>query len=145
MTLQDNRIIVLGGTSGIGLAVAQAAAAEGARVLIASSNRARVDKALKTLPDGAEGHTVDLLDGAAVQGFFDAVGPFDHLVYTAGESLALGRLDETEVSDARRFFNLRYWGAFTAAKYAHGAIRPGGSIVFTSGVAGARPGPGWSA
>lgn len=144
MTLEDKRIIILGGTSGIGLAVAQAAAAEGARVLIASSDISRVEQALASLPTGSEGRAVDLRDGASVQAFFDAVGAFDHLVYTAGEALALAPLDDTDIASARRFFELRYWGAFTAAKYGQGGIRPGGSIVFTSGVAGARPGAGWS-
>jgi NAD(P)-dependent dehydrogenase (short-subunit alcohol dehydrogenase family) len=144
MTLNDKRIVILGGTSGIGLAVAQAAAAQGARLVVASSAQARVDEALAALPAGAEGRALDLLDGAAIQGFFSEIGPFDHLVYTAGEALELGRLEEMEVASARRFFELRYWGAFTAAKHGHRNIRPGGSIVFTSGVASARPGPGWS-
>jgi NAD(P)-dependent dehydrogenase (short-subunit alcohol dehydrogenase family) len=144
MTLHNQRIVVLGGTSGIGLAVAQAAAAEGARIVVASRDIARVEQALATLPAGAEGRSLDLHDGPAVEAFFATIGPFDHLVYTAGESLKLSRLEESDVVDARRFFDLRYWGAFTAVKWAHRQIRPGGSVVFTSGVAGARPGPGWA-
>jgi 5,10-methylene-tetrahydrofolate dehydrogenase/methenyl tetrahydrofolate cyclohydrolase len=50
MNFQGTRIVVLGGSSGIGLAVAQAAARAGATVVIASSRRARVDEALKTRP-----------------------------------------------------------------------------------------------
>jgi NAD(P)-dependent dehydrogenase (short-subunit alcohol dehydrogenase family) len=144
MTLNSKRIVILGGSSGIGLAVAQAAAAEEARIVIASSNSARVAEALATLPPGAEGRTLDLTDSAAVEAFFGAAGPFDHLVYTAGESLKLAAIAEADIASARRFFELRYWGASTAAKWAHSRIRPGGSIVFTSGMAGARPGPGWS-
>jgi NAD(P)-dependent dehydrogenase (short-subunit alcohol dehydrogenase family) len=144
MTLNDQRIVVLGGTSGIGLAVAQAAAAEGARVVVASRDLTRIEQALATLPASAEGRALDLQDAVAVEAFFAAIGAFDHLVYTAGESLRLSPLEETDVADARRFFDLRYWGAYTAAKWAHGRIRPGGSMVFTSGVAGARPGPGWA-
>lgn len=144
MSLNDKRIVILGGTSGIGLAVAQAAAAQGARLVVASSAQARVDQTLAALPAGAEGRALDLLDGAAIQSFFSEIGPFDHLVYTAGEALELGRLEEMDVASARRFFELRYWGAFTAAKHGHRNIRGGGSIVFTSGVASARPGPGWS-
>jgi NAD(P)-dependent dehydrogenase (short-subunit alcohol dehydrogenase family) len=144
MTLKDKRIIVLGGTSGIGLAVAEAAATDGAQVLVASSDDARVKRALSILPAGAEGHVLDLSNATAIAAFFDAVGPFDHLVYTAGESLKLSPLAEGDVASARHFFELRYWGAFMAARWGHRQIRTGGSIVFTSGVAGARPGPGWS-
>jgi NAD(P)-dependent dehydrogenase (short-subunit alcohol dehydrogenase family) len=58
--------------------------------------------------------------------------------------LQLGRLAEIEIAAARDFFALRYWGAFMAAKFGSGSIRPGGSIVFTSGLAGLRPHAGWS-
>jgi NAD(P)-dependent dehydrogenase (short-subunit alcohol dehydrogenase family) len=144
MTLQGRRIVVLGGSSGIGLAVAQAAAREGATVVIASSRRARVDEALKTLPEGTEGHALDLADEPAVRAVFARLGNFDHLVFTAGESLQLDRLTNTDIEAAKRFFGLRYWGAYLAAKHGSGSIREGGSIVFTSGIAGQRPRPGWS-
>ena len=144
MTLKDKRIIVLGGTSGIGLAVAQAAAADGAQLVVASSDDARLKRALPALPAGADGRVVDLSNGAAIEAFFDAVGPFDHLVYTAGEALKLSPLADGDIASARHFFEVRYWGAFTAARWGCRQIRAGGSIVFTSGIAGARPGPGWS-
>jgi NAD(P)-dependent dehydrogenase (short-subunit alcohol dehydrogenase family) len=144
MTLNGKRIVVLGGSSGIGLAVAQSAAREGAAVVIVSSNQARVDQALATLPAGAEGHAADLGDEAAVRALFGKLGAFDHLVFTAGESLQLATLADIDVPAARAFFGLRYWGAFLAAKYGSGSIRAGGSIVFTSGIAGQRPRAGWA-
>jgi NAD(P)-dependent dehydrogenase (short-subunit alcohol dehydrogenase family) len=144
MAFGGKRVVVLGGSSGIGLATAQAAAREGASVVIASSRRSRVDEALATLPAGAEGYALNLADEAAVQPLFAGLGPFDHLVFTAGEALQLGSLAETDVIAARSFFDLRYWGAFIAAKYGSGSIRAGGSIVFTSGIAGQRPRAGWA-
>jgi NAD(P)-dependent dehydrogenase (short-subunit alcohol dehydrogenase family) len=144
MTLDGQRIVVLGGSSGIGLATAQAAACEGACVVVASSRKARLDEALATLPPGTEGHVLDLADGDATQALFARLGDFDHLVYTAGETLQLGPLATTDIDAARRFFTLRYWGAYSAAKYGSGHIRKGGSIVFTSGIAGQRPHAGWS-
>jgi NAD(P)-dependent dehydrogenase (short-subunit alcohol dehydrogenase family) len=144
MNLQGKRVVICGGSSGIGLATARAAAAEGAPVVIVSSRQARVDEALASLPPNAEGHAVDLTNEAAVRAFFSRLGGFDHLVYTAGDQLQLGALKDTEIETARRFFDLRYWGAFMAAKYAAQKIRPGGSIVFSSGTAGRRPHPGWA-
>src|SRR5580704_19067250 len=144
MSLHGKRIVVLGGSSGIGLATAQAAVREGASVAIASSRKARVDEALATLPAGTEGHVLDLADSEATQALFARLGSFDHLVFTAGETLQLGSLATTDVDAAHRFFTLRYWGAYCAAKFGSGGIRSGGSIVFTSGVAGQRPHPGWS-
>src|SRR5580658_748816 len=97
MTLNGKRIVVLGGSSGIGQAVAQAAAREGATLVIASSNRARVDAALKTLPANAEGHAVDLGSEAAIAALFAKLGDFDHLAYTAGENLRLANLDKLDM------------------------------------------------
>jgi NAD(P)-dependent dehydrogenase (short-subunit alcohol dehydrogenase family) len=144
MTLKGQRIVVLGGSSGIGLATAQAAACEGASVVIASSRKARIDEALATLPTGTEGHMLDLADTDQTQALFARLGQFDHLVFTAGETLQLGSLATTDVDAARRFFTLRYWGAYCAAKYGSASLRKGGSIVFTSGIAGQRPQAGWS-
>jgi NAD(P)-dependent dehydrogenase (short-subunit alcohol dehydrogenase family) len=143
MTLDGQRIVVLGGSSGIGLAIAQAAGREGASVVIASSQQPKVDAALAVLP-GAEGHAVDFGSASSIEGLFDRLGPFDHLAYTAGEALALGKLADTDPAAAQRFFAIRYWGAFFAAKFGAPAIRPGGSIVFTSGTAGRRPRAGWA-
>ena len=144
MTLNGKRIVVLGGSSGIGLATAQAAAREGANVVIASSRKSRIDEALATLPTGTESHVLDLADSDATQALFARLGSFDHLVFTAGETLQLGSLVTTDVDVARRFFGLRYWGAYCAAKYGCSSIREGGSIVFTSGIAGKRPHAGWT-
>jgi NAD(P)-dependent dehydrogenase (short-subunit alcohol dehydrogenase family) len=144
MNLNGKRVVVLGGTSGIGLAVAEAVAQAGAVPVVASSNPGRVEAALARLSAGAVGQAVNLLDEGAVRDFFARTGPFDHLVYTAGESLQLGSLASMSLAQARQFFELRYWGAMTAAKYGAPSIRPGGSIVFTSGIAGARPQSGWA-
>ena len=144
MGLNGKRVVILGGSSGIGLAVAQAAANEGAKVVVASSNSDRLDRALSSLPAGSEGRVTNLLSNRDVAALFEDLGDFDHLVYTAGEALQIAPLKAIDISTARSFFELRYWGALAAAKAAQGRLRPGGSIVFTSGVAGARPGSGWS-
>ena len=144
MTLDGKRIVVLGGSSGIGLATAQAASHAGASVVIVSSQQVRVDQALARLPAGTEGHAIDLTDETAVRALFARLGAFDHMVFTAGEALRLGNLADTDMEQARRFFELRYWGAYVAAKHAGALIRPGGSIVFTSGLAGQRPHAGWA-
>jgi NAD(P)-dependent dehydrogenase (short-subunit alcohol dehydrogenase family) len=143
-TLAGKRVIILGGSAGIGLAVAQAAAAEGAVVVIGSSNHQRVDEALKTLPATATGNAVDLSDEEAIKNFFATVGAFDHLVYTAGENLRLSNITETDVTFARNYFTIRYWGAFLSIKYGVASLREGGAITLTSGVAAERPGKGWS-
>jgi NAD(P)-dependent dehydrogenase (short-subunit alcohol dehydrogenase family) len=142
--MHGKRVVVLGGTSGIGLAVAGAAARAGADVVIGSSRSERVSSALAELPTGTVGRTIDLRSADEIRKFFEDLGSYDHLVYTAGESLLLRNLEHLELAAAQRFFDVRYWGALTAAKFGSQGIRPGGSIVFTSGTASHRPGPGWS-
>lgn len=140
--LNQSRIVILGGSAGIGRAVAERAAGEGARVIIVSSNQARLNEALSAVPK-SEGHALDLRSEAAVRALFDRVGAFDHLVYTAGEELLLAPLPELDLGKARDFFELRYWGALTAVQAARRQIRQGGSIVLTSGLAAHRPHPGF--
>ena len=144
MSLRGKRVVVLGGTSGIGFATAAAASHDGAAVVLASSRQERVDRAVAALPKSAEGHAVDLAREDGVRGFFQRVGAFDHLVFTAGETLQLGPIGATGLDAARRAFDLRFWGAYTAAKYASANIRPGGSIVLTTGIAWTRPLKGWT-
>jgi NAD(P)-dependent dehydrogenase (short-subunit alcohol dehydrogenase family) len=142
--LTNKKVVVLGGSSGIGLATAIAASQEGAEVTIVSSNQQRIDKALEQLPEGSKGLAINLTDEQQVQELFSKIGAFDHLVYTAGESLVLKTLEEISIQDAKGFFDLRYWGAFAAVKYGAPQINAGGSITLTGGVASARPGKGWS-
>ena len=144
MNMNAKRVLVMGGTSGIGLATAQGAAREGARVVVVSSRAERVEEALGALPASAEGQVADLTSEEAIIALFQSVGAIDHLVFTAGEALQLGNIAAADVDTARRFFDLRYWGAYLAAKYGSRNIRPGGSIVFTSGIASQRPLAGWS-
>ena len=144
MDIAGQHIVIIGGTSGIGLAVAEAASKAGAAVVVASSRDASVAEALARLPPAAKGHRLDIRDEAAIAAFFEGIGEFDHLVFTAGESLQLGAVRETEIAAAKAFFETRYWGAFMTAKHAAPRLRPGGSIVFTSGIAGQRPQTGWA-
>jgi len=142
--LSGTRIIILGASSGIGLATAKAAAAEGAGTVIVSSNQRRIDQALKGLPTGSEGYAVDLSSEQNIKSFFDHIGNFDHLVYSAGENLTLAPIAETDIEQARQFFTIRYWGAYTTVKYASGHIKPGGSIGLMGGNAGLRPAKNWT-
>jgi NAD(P)-dependent dehydrogenase (short-subunit alcohol dehydrogenase family) len=85
MDLNSQRVVVLGGTSGIGLATAQAAARGGAEVTVISRQPASVDRALAELPPGVRGRTAELTDPAAVRSLFGDLGDIDHVVFTAGE------------------------------------------------------------
>ena len=141
--LQNKRVVILGGSSGIGFAVAEQAASQGAKIVIASSSAERVQNAIELLGRNVQGHTLDLSDEQAVELLFAKIGAFDHLVFTAGDPLLLDDLATTDLKQARRAFELRYWAALAAVKYGSPLIRKGGSIVLTTGIAGQRPHKGW--
>jgi NAD(P)-dependent dehydrogenase (short-subunit alcohol dehydrogenase family) len=140
-SLTGNTVLVLGGSTGIGLAVAKLAAAQGAKVSIVSSNQQKINEALKELPAGSQGFVVNLADEAAIKAFFATADAIDHLVYTAGENLQLSETATLDIAAATKFWNIRYWGAVAAVKY--GAPKIKGSIVLTAGSAGTKPGKGW--
>ncbi|RKP49766.1 SDR family oxidoreductase [Pararobbsia silviterrae] len=142
MSLAGKRLIVIGGTSGIGFAIAAAARELGADVIVASSHRTHVDAALQRLP-GASGDVVDLRDEASVSRFFDMHGAFDHLSITAGdwESMASARKPvlELDLAEARGSLDVRFWGALAAIKHGSRHIAPNGSITLTGGMLAHRP------
>ena len=140
-TLHAKTVVIVGGTSGIGYAVAQAALEAGARVVVASSKAANVGTALQTLGGEAEGHAIDVNDEADVAGVFEKIGALDHLVYTAGDwGVRLGgTLGDLDLAAARAVFSVRFWGALSVVKHCQARIAPGGSITLTDGALAHRP------
>ncbi|KAG9118886.1 hypothetical protein FRC07_006385 [Ceratobasidium sp. 392] len=156
--LNGKKVLIIGGSSGIGRGVAGASLANGALVVIASSTRSKVDAAVELLKkgiDGKDGVTVsgesfNIKDFPALTGFLSKHAPFDHLVITAGEapakSLAGGLAPDVDIREQLQdSMHSRYWAVLNAANHAHHhkLIRPGGSIVLTIGTAQQRPYPGW--
>jgi NAD(P)-dependent dehydrogenase (short-subunit alcohol dehydrogenase family) len=141
MSLDGKRIVIIGGSSGIGFAVAEAALAEGAGVVIGSSQAANVEAATTRLGNRATGHAIDVRREADVAAFFEKVGPFDHLVFTAGDWGGRGarQITETDLERSADLLTVRYWGAISAVKHAQPLIRGGGSIVLTNGLIAHRP------
>lgn len=140
--LIGKRVVVIGGSSGIGFAVAEGALAEGASVIIGSSGADNVEAAVKRLGAGAEGSAVDVRDEAGVAAFFERVGAFDHLAYTAGDWTALRTprtIPEMDLAEAGSVFAIRFWGALAAIKHASRTIAQDGSITLTDGVVARRP------
>jgi NAD(P)-dependent dehydrogenase (short-subunit alcohol dehydrogenase family) len=142
MSLRNAHVLVIGGTSGIGLEVARAVANRGAAPIVVSRHQSSVDRALAELPDGARGATVDLADPSALERLAEKVGDVDHLVYTAGESLEFTQLADLTPAVINGFFQTRFVGALSAVRVFRSRIRAGGSVTLTSGTAAWRPGFG---
>lgn len=141
MKLAGKRIVVIGGSSGIGLAVAAGALEEGAEVTIGSSQAGRIEEARSQLHGRVAGAVVNVQDEDSVGSFFEQIGPFDHLVYTAGDwgHRGVKSLTETKIEDFGRALAVRFFGALLAAKHGAPRIRVGGSITMTGGMVARRP------
>jgi NAD(P)-dependent dehydrogenase (short-subunit alcohol dehydrogenase family) len=140
MSLDGKRVVVIGGASGIGFAVAALAREIGAEVVIASRNAAKVATAVECL-SGATGGAVDLRDEASVSSFFETLGAFDHLAITAGDwgGTRFVATQDLDLVAARDGLEIRFWGVLAAVKHGSRMIAPDGSITMTSGLMAHRP------
>lgn len=141
MRLDGQRMLIIGGSSGIGLGVARAALAAGAAVTIVGRTRDKLAAARAELDGKPDTVQADAGDVAAVQGLVRELGELDHLVTTAAE-LAFAPFAKLGPEQVERGLRSKIWAPFFAAQAAAERMRRGGSITFFSGAAAYRPGPG---
>jgi NAD(P)-dependent dehydrogenase (short-subunit alcohol dehydrogenase family) len=136
--------VVIGGASGIGWAVAQGLAASGRRVTVADRNADGAAERAAELgaPHGAA--AVDVTDEASVAALFDATGPIDIVVNTAGFG-GFGRITEQPVEDFRAIIDCCLTGGFIVMKHAGRQLREGGSLVSITSLNARLAAPGMSA
>ena len=134
MLLQGKSVVVVGGSSGIGLAAAQLAKDEGAAVTIASRSAERLRAAAERI--GARAFAADVTRDADVEALFKSCGRVDHVVVTAAQ-LRTGPIKSLAIEDARATLESKFWGAWRVARYAD--IAPGGSLTIVSGYFSIRP------
>ncbi len=139
-SLSGNTVVVIGGSSGIGLETARQAHAAGAKLIITGRNQGRLDAARDEL--GASAVTLDLNDAAALQRFFaDLPAPVDHAVVTGGGPV-YGPIATLDFDAARAMLEEHLLGALRVARECAGRVRPGGSLTFFTGTDSRRPNPG---
>jgi len=134
----NKTVAVVGGGSGIGKAVAMAAARDGAKVILSSRSRDKLEAASRDVP-GAEIAPVDMTDAASVDAWQAALPKLDHLVISAS-SAAHGRFADLPDDALRGMFDAKFFGPYATARAALPKMREGGSITFFSGVLSRRPG-----
>ena len=142
MSLQGSRVIIVGGSSGLGLATAQAALARGAQVAVTGRSLERL-RAVQAEFGGLETAAVDALDEEAMQTFLQSRDGIDHLFVTIGSYVADHHL-EPAMNSLRGPLDTRLVSALHATKYALVKMSKRGSITLMSGTAVARPIPGTS-
>lgn len=136
MKLNDQRVLVVGGSSGIGEATARAFAEAGATVTIASRDAARLAASKDRIGYDMSTGVMDITDDASVRAFLDSAGEFDHVVVSAAQT-ATGPVRGLELDDAYAAMDSKFWGAYRIARAVR--IRQGGSLTFVSGFLSVRP------
>lgn len=138
-SLRGEKIVVVGGSSGIGLGVAKAALEDGAEVVIVGRSADRLRAAQKALGGRAKSIAADMTDEAEIARLFDDVGAFDHLASTAGTPPPNYPIGDADMAFVRGFVDNKLIGAVMLAKHAVRGLRKGGSLIFTSGINKDRP------
>ena len=131
-SLNRQKLVILGGNSGIGAAVAYAALAQGASVVLASRRTGSMQQ-YQPADDNLRVMQADVTDENSLRALFAEVSEFDHLVFTAGPVVQARLLADTDFSEAQANFDVKLWGALRAIKAALPTLSPRGSITLTSG------------
>lgn len=136
MTLAGKKVVVIGGSSGIGLAAAELAKRAGADVVIAARSAAKLDPIAERLKMTAI--VADVTNDESVAELFKRTGPVDHVVLTAAQ-LRTGPFKSVAMEDVRATMEGKFWGAWRVARETQ--IRPGGSLTLVTGFLSVRPRP----
>ncbi len=140
--LAGKKLVVIGGSSGIGFGVAAAALERGAQLVIVGRSTAKLrsaEQALSAADRRVRGLPADMTQETEVARLFDELGAFDHLVSTAGVAPPGDPIERTDVEVVRRFVDDKLIGAVLVAKHAVRTLKAGGSMTFTSGINKDRP------
>jgi NAD(P)-dependent dehydrogenase (short-subunit alcohol dehydrogenase family) len=140
--LIGQNVVVIGGTSGIGLETARRAREEGADVTVAARDPERLDRVGREL--GADTAAFDATDFEQLGRFFDELPTtIDHVLVT-GPGPYYAPLAEFDLEAGRRDVEVHLFMPLQVARYAANKVRPGGTLLFMSGTGGRSTAPGFA-
>lgn len=130
MELRDQRILIMGGSSGIGLATARMATELGAEVAITGRDQGKLAAAVEQLGERARGSVVDATSLPDLQNFFQAYGTFDHLVISVSGAAGGGAFPTLDLQHLRHGFEAKFWPQVAIAQISLNTLKADGSITF---------------
>ena len=138
MFIENSKVLIIGGSSGIGLGIAMTCSDNNAQVTIASRSEDKLKSSFKKLKNCAGYEVVDVLSSESIESLFSRIGKIDHLIVTSG-AVTSKKFNELSEEDARLDFDLNFWGKFNVVKLGEPYINKNGSITFISGAFAKRP------
>lgn len=126
-------VVIIGATSGMGLACAQSFAEAGYRVIISGRSQQTIDRALAQIRGDVLGFPLDFTSPNSVTAFFNRAGRFDHLALVGSGQAAWGPFRELKLDALKAAFDQKFWGFFLCAQAGLPQLREKGSITFVIG------------
>lgn len=136
--LTDRHILIVGGSSGVGLGAANLFSGLGARVSIAGRSAKRLEQAAASLQGAVATAVVDATSEDSIAQMFAALGPLDDLVVTLAGKLGAGPFATTPLSETRRAFDEKFWAHLSLAQRALPTLAADGSITLVTGASSRR-------
>ncbi|HVP54057.1 MAG TPA: SDR family oxidoreductase [Candidatus Eisenbacteria bacterium] len=140
--LLGQTVVVIGGSSGIGLETARRVRVEGGKVILTARNSERLAHAASEV-NALSTAAFDASDPIATERFFHDLPTIDHVMVTAGRPY-FGRLADMDFAKIRHLVGEHLLQALYVARNAAGKVRPGGTLIFMGGTGGRRPAFGMS-
>jgi NAD(P)-dependent dehydrogenase (short-subunit alcohol dehydrogenase family) len=140
--MSSQHIVIVGGSSGIGLATAGHLLASGARVTITGRDENRLAEAARGLGPEAQVLRMDAAAADALPDQFAQIGKFDHLVLALGSGKGVGPFGSVSLPDVKLGFEEKVYAHFATAQAALPFLNPTGSLTFIAGVSAQAAAPG---
>lgn len=144
MNQSDPHVVIIGGTSGIGLAAAKRFAAQSAAVTVIGRDHGKLETALQGLGPSARGEVVDATDRSALDALFGRIDPIDHLVIAASGGAGAGPFSALDPDGLRRGFEAKFWVQWHVAQAALPHMGKNGSLIFVTAASSRLANPGTS-
>jgi NAD(P)-dependent dehydrogenase (short-subunit alcohol dehydrogenase family) len=142
MDLTNQRVVIMGGSSGIGLAAAHMLVDAGAQVAITGRNQDKIDTAVAQLGKQASGFAVDCTSIPHIRTFFQEYGPFQHLVIAVSGAAGAGAFRTLDLQDLRHGFEAKFWPQVAVAQASLETLQSDGSITFITAGSSRKARPG---
>ena len=134
MQLSNKRVVIVGGTSGIGRAIVKAIVSQGGSAIVTSRSQDKVKQLQAGIEQSVEGYIVDVTDETSIAIAFQSIGKFDHLITLPGEPMWYASFQDADYTHVRQAFEVKVWGQYLCVKYAAPQIQAGGSISLMGGL-----------